>query len=229
MGKFIAAALMACALGLSTWAPPALAQRGAYRNSGAAGATTPYRGVSNVAGQGSNGYESYLRGNFWPRDFDYGQVYPHEPFRPADVSLGDPLSPSIDQIIFPAPMTGGYYHTDLFQPSYGAAAYSVLAASRRTGAVSRPTSANGSNAATVRVSVPNTNARVTFDDVPTRQAGADRVFVSPKLELGKFYTYTVRATWQENGQEMTRTKEVQVQAGRTTAVDFRGPVDVVGR
>jgi uncharacterized protein (TIGR03000 family) len=232
MQKFIAAALVSCALGLWAWASPALAQQRANRTGGDSGAAKrywPYWRYSNSAGQSAGGYNSYLSDSFWPRNFDYSDVYPHKFFTPFDVSPENPLSPSIDEIRFPSPMYGGYFHSDDYRPSYGAGAYSLLAASRGTGMVSRPASNNNGTAATVRVSLPEASARVSFENTPTQQTGAERVFVSPALEPGKSYTYMVRATWQENGQEVTRTKEVQVQAGRTTAVDFRAPVAVAGR
>jgi uncharacterized protein (TIGR03000 family) len=80
-----------------------------------------------------------------------------------------------------------------------------------------------SNRANIRVTVPNPNARVYFEDGSTTESGTDRLFTSPALDPSKSYVYTVRATWTEDGQEVTRTKEVKVQAGREAAVDFRNP------
>jgi uncharacterized protein (TIGR03000 family) len=73
------------------------------------------------------------------------------------------------------------------------------------------------------VLVPDPNARVSFDDTQTRQTGTERVFNTPALDPDKSYTYTVRATWMENGQEVTRKKDIRVQAGRDITVDFRTP------
>ncbi len=78
-----------------------------------------------------------------------------------------------------------------------------------------------SNRATVRVALPSPNAKVYFDDEATTQPGTDRVYNTPTLEPDKAYTYTVRATWMEDGKEVTRTKDVKVQAGRAATVDFR--------
>ncbi len=83
---------------------------------------------------------------------------------------------------------------------------------------------NGTDA-TIRVRVPNPTARVFFDDTVTRQQGMERVFASPPLDPDKSYSYIVRATWMENGKEVTRSKDVKVQAGRTAMVDFRGSGD----
>lgn len=79
-----------------------------------------------------------------------------------------------------------------------------------------------SNQATMRVQVPNPNARVWFEDHLTQQTGTERIFQSPALEPGKSYTYTVKASWvDENGQELTKQKTVQVAAGQESVVNFR--------
>jgi uncharacterized protein (TIGR03000 family) len=75
------------------------------------------------------------------------------------------------------------------------------------------------NAALVEVSVPP-NAEVWFDDLKTKQSGDTRTFRSPELEPGKTYLYDVKAKWVENGDEVTRTRTVRVQAGRAVQVDF---------
>jgi uncharacterized protein (TIGR03000 family) len=79
--------------------------------------------------------------------------------------------------------------------------------------------------ARIRVNVPDSNAQVFFDDSPTRQTGMERLFTSPPLDPSKSYTYTIRATWMDNGKEVTRTKDVKVQSGRTSIVDFRAMND----
>jgi uncharacterized protein (TIGR03000 family) len=81
--------------------------------------------------------------------------------------------------------------------------------------------AQSANQATIRVQLTDPNARVTFEDATTTQTGRDRVYSSPPLDPSKAYSYTVRATWTEDGKEVTRTKDVKVQAGREATVDFR--------
>jgi uncharacterized protein (TIGR03000 family) len=76
--------------------------------------------------------------------------------------------------------------------------------------------------ATLRVLLPSANAQLIIDDVPTRQTGTERVFVSPPLEPGKSYTYTVRATWKPNNYTtITRTRKVPVKVGQALEVDLR--------
>jgi uncharacterized protein (TIGR03000 family) len=77
------------------------------------------------------------------------------------------------------------------------------------------------NQATIRVQLTDAKARVSFEDATTEQTGRDRVFASPPLDPTKSYTYKVRVTWMEDGHEMTKTKEIKVQAGREAVVDFR--------
>src|SRR5262245_1266001 len=79
-----------------------------------------------------------------------------------------------------------------------------------------------SRTATIRVLLPSANAQLSIDDVPTRQTGSERVFVSPPLESGRSYTYTVTATWQPNNYTtITRTRKVPVKAGQELQVDLR--------
>jgi uncharacterized protein (TIGR03000 family) len=76
--------------------------------------------------------------------------------------------------------------------------------------------------ATIRVLLPSANAQLTVDDVPTRQTGAERVFVSPPLEPGRSYSYTARATWQPNNYTtITRTRKILVKAGQDLQADLR--------
>jgi uncharacterized protein (TIGR03000 family) len=95
-------------------------------------------------------------------------------------------------------------------PDYGAAAR-VLAQS--------------SDTATIRVLVPDPNARVWFDDTPTQQSGSVRTFESPELTPGRDYVYTSKAQWrEESGQEVTQTRPVVVRANADVTVDFRRPM-----
>jgi uncharacterized protein (TIGR03000 family) len=75
------------------------------------------------------------------------------------------------------------------------------------------------NAAHLRVIVP-TGAKVWFDNSATQQTGRVRFFESPPLTPGKDYSYDVRATWTENGKEVTRTRHVDIRANAKATVDF---------
>jgi len=75
--------------------------------------------------------------------------------------------------------------------------------------------------ANVMVMLPNPTAQVWFNGAPTSQQGMQRTFFTPPLEPGN-YSYTVKARWMENGQQVERDRTVSVQPGQTVNVDFRG-------
>ncbi len=76
--------------------------------------------------------------------------------------------------------------------------------------------------ATIRVHLPFANAQLMVDDTPTRQTGADRVFVSPPLEPAMNHMYTIKAVWQPNNYTtITRTRKVAVKAGQEVEADLR--------
>jgi len=75
------------------------------------------------------------------------------------------------------------------------------------------------NSAYVTVRLP-ADARLWFHDMQTKSTGEARSFRSPPLAPGTQYAYTVRATWTENGREVTQTQQVGVTAGARITVDF---------
>jgi uncharacterized protein (TIGR03000 family) len=76
------------------------------------------------------------------------------------------------------------------------------------------------NVALVDVHLPS-DANLWFEGVRMTQGGTTRRFVSPPLVRGQGYTYEVRASWTENGQEVARDRTVRVQAGERVDVDLR--------
>jgi uncharacterized protein (TIGR03000 family) len=64
------------------------------------------------------------------------------------------------------------------------------------------------------------DAVVWLEDKPTQQTGVQRQFVSPQLEAGATYTYTVKARWTEGGKEVEQVQYVPVQAGNIRVVVF---------
>jgi len=69
--------------------------------------------------------------------------------------------------------------------------------------------------ATIVVTLP-VDAELTFDGNATTSTSARRVFVTPALETGADYTYTLRAQVGETAQ----TRTVTVRSGETTNVSF---------
>jgi uncharacterized protein (TIGR03000 family) len=59
-----------------------------------------------------------------------------------------------------------------------------------------------------------------FNGWKARSTGPVRKLQSTPLERGRHYTYTVKVQWQENGREVTQTREVGVSAGTHVRVNF---------
>jgi uncharacterized protein (TIGR03000 family) len=78
---------------------------------------------------------------------------------------------------------------------------------------------NGSAAATIVVRLP-ADATLTVDDAATRSTGSLRTFVSPPLDSGKEYSYTLRAEEMRDGKKAVRKRDVKVRAGQTSEVNF---------
>jgi uncharacterized protein (TIGR03000 family) len=81
--------------------------------------------------------------------------------------------------------------------------------------------------ATIRVRLP-ADARLTIDGAATRSTTADRWFITPPLEQGKTFHYTLRAEFVRGDQTITVTEQVPVRAGREAMVSLNYP-EVVGR
>jgi uncharacterized protein (TIGR03000 family) len=73
--------------------------------------------------------------------------------------------------------------------------------------------------ATILVSLP-TGARLSVDGTPTSSTAEYRSLVTPALEVGATYVYTLRAEMVDNGQTVTQTRIVNVRGGTTSAVHF---------
>jgi uncharacterized protein (TIGR03000 family) len=78
-------------------------------------------------------------------------------------------------------------------------------------------------AARMTIRVPE-GARLWIDNYESGQLGSIRKFESPAtLEPGHTYVYTLKAAWMQDGQEVARTKRVDVQPGREVLVDMTDP------
>lgn len=157
------------------------------------------------------GYYPYRRGiginlGFRPSYYyDYGYDYSPGYYARTPVILSRPRLPSPPSLPI---MQAGY---SVSTPSYTTEAGSTTYQSFY---------APSTNQAMIRVTVPSPAAKVWFEGSETRQTGTERLFVSPRLEAGNAYTYTVKATWTENGREVTREKEIRVRPGQETTVAF---------
>jgi uncharacterized protein (TIGR03000 family) len=72
----------------------------------------------------------------------------------------------------------------------------------------------------VEVDVPSATAEVWFNGYKTKKTGLARQFVTPALTPGQTYVYEVRATWMENGQVNSQTRDVRVEPGKKVVVVF---------
>jgi uncharacterized protein (TIGR03000 family) len=73
--------------------------------------------------------------------------------------------------------------------------------------------------ATIVVRLP-ADAKLTIDGSATQSTDSLRTFVSPPLQAGKEYQYTLRAEVTRDGKKVERTREVTVRPGRTSEVNF---------
>jgi uncharacterized protein (TIGR03000 family) len=67
------------------------------------------------------------------------------------------------------------------------------------------------------------NADIWFNGVKTYLTGASREFVSPPLTPGQEGTYDLRARWEEDVQQVERTRRVTVRAGDRLSINFVKP------
>jgi uncharacterized protein (TIGR03000 family) len=74
------------------------------------------------------------------------------------------------------------------------------------------------NAAFIVAHLPE-DARIWFEDEPTKQTGTLRQFYSPSLTPGKNYTYTVRVEWPEEGRWVSQVHSFPVHAGDIHCID----------
>jgi uncharacterized protein (TIGR03000 family) len=83
--------------------------------------------------------------------------------------------------------------------------------------------ADGQAKAEITILVPP-DAEVLFDGRPTKLKGAERLFISPPLPVGKKSSYSVLARWKEGDKTVEQTREVEVTGGAEVRVDFLKPL-----
>lgn len=76
--------------------------------------------------------------------------------------------------------------------------------------------------ARIEVTLP-ADAELVVDDRPTTSTSSVRHFVTPPLEQGRAFHYTLTARFLREGQSVRATQEVSVRAGRTTRVKLEAP------
>lgn len=81
------------------------------------------------------------------------------------------------------------------------------------------------NQATLVVSLP-ADAKLFIQEQATTTTGESRTFVSPTLEAGKDYVYTLKAELVRDGKPLSVTRQVTVRAGMTVQASIDFPVAV---
>jgi uncharacterized protein (TIGR03000 family) len=81
----------------------------------------------------------------------------------------------------------------------------------------------GNRRVVLEVHLPTPDAQLWVEGQKTNHSGTWRWFISPPLVPGDHYLYDVRASWHENGQEVTQNRQVPVRAGQGIVVDFTKP------
>jgi uncharacterized protein (TIGR03000 family) len=76
--------------------------------------------------------------------------------------------------------------------------------------------------ATILVSLP-ADARLLIDDQATTSTGYSRLFVSPTLNPGREYHYTLKAQAVRDGKTVTAERVITVRAGETTPASLKLP------
>ncbi|HMO36476.1 MAG TPA: TIGR03000 domain-containing protein [Gemmatales bacterium] len=101
----------------------------------------------------------------------------------------------------------------------GAAPAAPAAPAEPKPAEAKPPAASLEAPAKVVVSLP-ADAKLAIDGHATTSTSTERTFVSPALEAGKDYQYTITAEFVRDGNNVTETKVIIVRAGETTNVNF---------
>jgi uncharacterized protein (TIGR03000 family) len=86
-----------------------------------------------------------------------------------------------------------------------------------------PASAPEEQVAYLHIRVMPPHAEISIEGSKTAQIGSSRLYVSPPLNQGENYTYTIHVSWKENGREVTRDRKVPVRAGDRLSIVFREP------
>ncbi len=87
----------------------------------------------------------------------------------------------------------------------------MVPAPKKTGATSAP--------ATIVVSLP-ADARLVVDGAQTSSTSDRRTLVTPELQFGETYTYTMQAEVVRDGRTVAQTQQVSVRGGEVSTVNF---------
>src|SRR6267378_3927291 len=136
----------------------------------------------------------------------------------------------------PRPSFSWYNSPGVSYPvSYGAyPGYTIVASSSRSWrsqpsgsvkpvAYESPAAGGPSTSVVLKFLLPTADAELWVEGNKVDSTGRVRQYVSPPLEPGVKYAYTVEARWLQEGRKMSQTREVPVSAGDRNSVDFAAP------
>jgi uncharacterized protein (TIGR03000 family) len=167
-------------------------------------------------GHGGGGYHGgayHGGGGNWGSGYYGGRGY-YGGFYPFLVLLGYGYAPWGYSGYYGYPYYSSYYD----YPYYSAPVYPEVAPAE---VVPQYTTAPAvtDNTAHIEIRVPDANADVRIDGMATTTKGTVREFQSPALQPGR-YKYRVQATWNENGNMVTKNEMVSVTPGSNSIVTF---------
>lgn len=82
--------------------------------------------------------------------------------------------------------------------------------------------------ATIIVTLP-ADAKLSVDDNPTTSTSTTRVLVSPPLEPGREYNYTLKGEISRDGHTVTKTEQITVRAGEEARISIEFPTASVAQ
>jgi uncharacterized protein (TIGR03000 family) len=84
-----------------------------------------------------------------------------------------------------------------------------------------PADAPEEQVAYLHIRVVPAHAAISIEGSKTASIGSSRLYVSPPLNQGENFTYTIHVSWKENGKEVTQDRKVPVRAGDRLSIVFR--------
>ena len=112
---------------------------------------------------------------------------------------------------------GGYYGSGYYgSPYYGSSFYSGYSYPNQYTSMyfsGDMDQARAENRVMLNIQTP-AGANLWISDVFVGQGDGSRQFISPPLENGRNYVYDVKASWMQDGREMTSTRTLEFQGGQ---------------
>jgi uncharacterized protein (TIGR03000 family) len=179
---------------------------------------TPYY-YSSVYGYGNNwGYPGYGYSNYgyWPSS--YGRGYSYYPSYYGSSYGYMPSYYGSSYSYLPSNYGSSYSPSYSWLPSNTYSGPTRSTSFYYSPSLEQSTTALMDKAA-VEVRVP-ADAELWIDGQPTNKRGETRTFETPMFEVGRSFTYEIRARWTQDGQPVERTRTVDLQAGTRPVVNF---------